>query len=267
MRVPIRFLIATAAFLGGGLLLAGYAFASHRAGTLHTCVSSTGAIKVAANCQAKETAVVLVTDEALTAIEARLAAVEADNTSLKSRVGALETRVGTLESTLAGVARSGNTLTFAGMNLQVMNGAGKTESTNGLGNLIIGYNEEDRDFPSSRSGSHNLVVGDLHTYSSYGGLVVGRANTLTGPFASVTGENNAATGGGSSVSGGYGNLASGNYASVSGGQGNTASSLGSSVSGGARNAAAGLYSSVSGGLDRAVDHPYDWRAGLLFQDQ
>lgn len=49
------------------------------------------------------------------------------------------------------------------MNLQVINGEGATADTaNGLGNLIVGYNE-DTDVPSDRSGSHNLVVGEDHT--------------------------------------------------------------------------------------------------------
>lgn len=147
-------------------------------------------------------------------------------------MAALETRVATLESTLSGVSRTGNNLTFAGMNLQLVNGEGQTQTTNGLGNLIIGYNEDDRDFPGTRTGSHNLMVGELHTYSSYSGLVVGRSNTLAAPFGSVTGQRNASTGYGSSVSGGYNNLASGPSSSVSGGEGNTAASLASSVSGG-----------------------------------
>src|SRR4051794_13912737 len=54
----------------------------------------------------------------------------------------LRHRVTALKATLAGVSRVGHTLRFIGMNLQVEDGRGSTGGlTNGLGNLIIGYNE------------------------------------------------------------------------------------------------------------------------------
>ena len=37
-------------------------------------------------------------------------------------------------------------------------------SPRGLGNLVIGYNEDSGD--DDRSGSHNLIVGGYHSYSS-----------------------------------------------------------------------------------------------------
>ena len=49
---------------------------------------------------------------------------------------------------------------------------------NGKGNLIIGYNEPERFYPPGvpdigRTGSHNLVVGPGHGYTSGAGIVVG----------------------------------------------------------------------------------------------
>ena len=89
-------------------------------------------------------------------------------------------------------------------------------------------------FTRSLSGSHNVVIGSGHGYSSFGGMVVGEANLITGKFAVVSaGAANTASGDYGGVSAGGSNTASGGYSGVSGGFGNTASgSFGSSVSGG-----------------------------------
>jgi hypothetical protein len=170
---------------------------------------------------------------------------------------------------------------LAGVNLQVVNGAGSTESTNGLGNLIVGYDEyrgitgETVSFCSrhplypevdqttceatggtwysytyteDNTGSHNLVIGKYNNYTSYGGLVVGFYNSIRGPYATVTaGRYNKAIGSHSSVSGGRNNLSGTQNSSVSGGQNNYATGNSSSISGGSRGYAAGSFSSVSGG--------------------
>ncbi|HIN41026.1 MAG TPA: hypothetical protein EYM86_01045 [Flavobacteriales bacterium] len=139
------------------------------------------------------------------------------------------------------------TVLISGANLQVVNGDGMTDvGVNGTGNIIIGYNEDNGDV---KSGSHNLVVGKNHTYSSYGGIVLGIDNSIEGAYSSVSGgRNNTASAYNSSVSGGWQNTASGNYSSVSGGYFNTASGLGSFVLGGLYNTASGNYSSASGGF-------------------
>ena len=85
------------------------------------------------------------------------------------------------------------------------------EILTGLGNLIVGYNGRLRFrslVPEVRTGSYNLVVGDFHSYSSFGGFVAGEFNAITGAQASV--------------SGGHRNLASGEVASASGGRGREA---------------------------------------------
>ena len=54
----------------------------------------------------------------------------------------------------------------------------------------------------TKFGSHNLIVGGNHSYSSYGGFVAGDTNTISGPYATVTGGSKCATGDAASVSGG-----------------------------------------------------------------
>jgi hypothetical protein len=137
-------------------------------------------------------------------------------------------------------------LIFEGVNVHVRSGAGSTNdgtseedpatALTGLGNLVIGYNETLDSL--ERNGSHNLVVGSLHAYSSWGGFVAGLANSITAPSASVSGGHlNTAAGNSASVSGGVSNTAEGEGASVSGGLGNRANGVGASVSGGELNRA------------------------------
>ncbi len=182
----------------------------------------------------------------------------------QTTVDALEARIAALEALFAGVTRAGDDITISGANVHIVSGSGTTDgAVNGLGNLIVGYNEL-RGSSDDRTGSHNIVVGKEQNYSSYGGLVAGLFNTISGPYASVSGGYyNEATGDSSSVSGGWDNVASnlyssvsggsfneasGDYSSVSGGWFNVASDYGSSVSGGNQNTASGNYSSVSGGI-------------------
>jgi len=200
----------------------------------------------------------------LAAAEGRIDTLEAGNTALTADLATAEGRVGALETTLAGVSRDGDLLTFEGMNVQVTNGEGRTASTNGLGNLIVGYHEDHTTndcqpsaddcqyvgdgVADSRSGSHMLIVGVDHAYTSYGGIVAGQNNTTSGFFASVTGGiRNTASGGNASVTGGIRNTASGANASVTGGLGNTASGGNASVTGGVENIASGDSGSVTGG--------------------
>ena len=175
--------------------------------------------------------------------------------TLAERVTTLQTSVTTLEVALAAAqARLGclhmdgpSDLVVEGCNLHVRSGTGSTfAAVNGLGNLIVGYNEN----PDAveRTGSHNVVIGPQHRYTSYGGLIAGGGNSVTAPYASVTGGTlNTASGFVSSVSGGTANTASGEAASVSGGAGNVASGFVASVSGGDGNTASDVTASVCGG--------------------
>lgn len=73
-------------------------------------------------------------------------------------------------------------LVVDGCNLHVQNGVGQTGTINSYGNLIIGYNKNE---VSTRTGSHNLILGDLHEYTSTGGIVSGTENTLSAPGATI----------------------------------------------------------------------------------
>ena len=225
-----------------------------------------------------------------------LAAMEAEVTSLKSRADALgkadETMqaqmdnlialnvpqlsvdVQSLTERLAGVTRNGDTLKFDAMNIQLTSGGGATDAkVNGLGNLIIGYDEKITPFlegdkpESEKSGSHNLIVGKGHNYAGYGGIVAGRDNVVAGNYGMAAGTRNQALGDFSSVTGGQLNTAAGWYASVSGGFRNLASENSASVSGGQLNVAAGAASSVGGGFQVRAQGNSNWAAGRLFQRQ
>ncbi len=113
-------------------------------------------------------------------------------------------------------------ISFVGANLNILSGSGDTQTLNGLGNLIIGYNDNDGDL---RSGSHNLVIGDKHSYSSFGGLVAGFDNSLSGDSASITGgRSNSAAGAYTIVAGGLDNQANGDTSAIGGGNGKTTNS-------------------------------------------
>jgi len=159
----------------------------------------------------------------------------------------------------------GNEVYFTACNVNVRDGSGSTAGpVNALGNLVVGYNEG---VPASKSGSHNLVVGNDHTYSNYGGIVGGAANTVSGPYASVTGGRfNTASGVGASVTGGDANTATGDLSSIQGGSVNFATGVWSSVSGGIYNEANGGFATVSGGNDRTAPGDHDWVGGGLFED-
>lgn len=137
------------------------------------------------------------------------------------------------------------TIQFSGANVQILSGAGRTDATNGVGNLIIGYDEE----PKEQTGSHNLILGQRQNYTSFAAVVGGFQNSATGPYSDVFGNANVASGGISSVTGGESNEASGSVTSVFGGQLNTASGNRSSVAGGTGNSATGGLSSVTGGSE------------------
>jgi hypothetical protein len=179
----------------------------------------------------------------------------------------LHNRLMVVEGRTRYISVIGSDTYFDSTNVHIRNGVGATNTTNGMGNLIISYNE---DLGSDRWGSHNLVVGYAHEYTSYGGIVAGRNNSIRAPHASITGgAMNIASGRSSSVTGGEENAASGESASVTGGHGNRASGYKASVTGGQGNDAAALSSTVSGGKFRDIlntgDH--DWRAGNLYEDQ
>lgn len=111
---------------------------------------------------------------------------------------------------------------FRGVNIHVQSGSNATaDTTSGLGNLIIGYNEpnpNEANPTQARLGAHNLVGGSQNGFTSYGGLVLGIANKVTGTYASVvSGNTNTASGVNAAVVGGNGNTAGGDRSVVYGG--------------------------------------------------
>lgn len=117
-----------------------------------------------------------------------------------ARLHALEQKTQAMRHTLVEGRPS---VVFEKVNVHVRNGYGKTLGQNGLGNLVIGYNERTRGLPTRRGGSHNVVIGMAHSYTSVAGLVAGFENRITAPFATVTGgRRNTAAGLASSISGG-----------------------------------------------------------------
>jgi hypothetical protein len=169
--------------------------------------------------------------------------------------GTLDQRVAVLEGKLARVfvVNGGNDLVISGANLNIVNGLGDTQTANGLGNLIVGYNEARGGGQDSRGGSHNLVLGQRSNYKSFGGLIGGFRNEIAAPFCVVlTGSDCFAENWYGSVQGGFANEASGVYSCVGGGYVNEAN---------------GTNSTVSGGFAHTVTGQYDWQAGSLFQTQ
>ncbi len=171
---------------------------------------------------------------------------------LEDRLEELETLLASARietGTINGLA--GPHLIFEGINLHIQDGSGVTivEPPTGLGNLVVGYNEEPPSLlAGERSGSNNLIVGSLHRYSHAGGFVAGTWNTISERFATVTGgRSNTASGRQSTVCGGNQNLASSQECSVSGGAANEATDFWATVGGGHSNKATGRFSSVSGG--------------------
>ena len=75
------------------------------------------------------------------------------------------------------------TVRITGINVQVVNGLGSTDTMNGTGNIVVGYNELGNPDGDDRTGSHNIVGGRRNTHASFGGLVVGDGNAVTGRFS------------------------------------------------------------------------------------
>ena len=131
---------------------------------------------------------------------------------LNARIDPIETK--TADMSIVHLTYDGTsykTVRFSHVNVQIVNGTGATDRAQngqllgeGLGNLIIGYNERTyQTSPSHRTGYHNLIVGKRNDYTSYGGAVFGEFNRITKKFATVTG--------------GYDNKATKPYSSISGG--------------------------------------------------
>jgi hypothetical protein len=219
-------------------------------------------------------------------------------TSIPNRVAELEAMVADLQSKLldlqAKLACVSNTsdhqdVYFDGCNVHVRNGLGGTDSVNGYGNLIVGYDEATVSGPGSapfvcsdgayqdydsctgaggtwargqKTGSHNLVVGSGHSYTQSAGVVFGAGNAVNRFAATVVGGYfNVASGQGSSTTAGLLNRSIGSYSSVTGGDTNWAYGSLSSISGGNGGQANGAQSSISGGWVNVTQAQYSSISG------
>ncbi len=233
----------------------------------------------------------------ISALETAQKTSSADIASLISNVTVLNSKTRYLTT---GLDRNGYPASyFTACNVYIQNGLGSTSGipsdpfllkgenpiTNGLGNLIIGYNEPaPYDNPTGShpingqyNGSHNLIIGEGNQYNSICSMIGGTGDYSAAPFASVlNGSNNGALALNSTVCGGVANtvtnisgtvlagaenVASGPFSSVSGGNQNNAFGGFSSVSGGVVDTAYGDYSSVSGGGSIKLFSLEGWAGG------
>ena len=215
-------------------------------------------------------------------LESLVSQLHSQNLTLNDRVTQLESKVSTLNtltdaqseilshitieylgtggSTPDGDMEVVKTIRFTGVNVQIVNGLGVTNgnlnnpdsytdyTVNGLGNLIVGYDEFRSSGGNNKSGSHNIVGGTKAWYSAFGSLVTGRQGKVTAPWAVVVGGNtNTADGVTSAVIGGDGNFATGLKAIVVGGRSNQSTYIWSTIVGGRNNVANGAKACIIGG--------------------
>jgi hypothetical protein len=212
--------------------------------------------------------------DAITALQALVNSQAATIHTLQAQVQSLQSNsVLALDGKLGLTTVDGYpTVQFTAVNVRIVNGTGSTQSTNGLGNLTLGYNEADGDAPmfcslgqygvdwevctnhggryarNQRTGSHNLIVGRSNAYTAWGGLVGGLKNVVSGGYSAVLGGTlQRASGDDSTVAGGRKNAAEDSFASVAGGEENTAGGIGSIVAGGRNNFASGADAAIAGG--------------------
>ncbi len=222
----------------------------------------------------------------------RVIALEAIVTALQAQIADLQSRLDTVETNTAlqmdgHVRVDSNTINgapgphviFQGVNVHIQNGEGRTRSSgSGLGNLIVGYNEEPSTFePGDRGGSHNLILGRNHKYLAAGGIANGwgaelRANASAALAAdeniidrsysaSIGGWGNYIIGRGVTI-GGKDNTIYGNRSVIVGGQNNTTGEIDTSLGlyttivGGSEHIATGDYSSISGGWRHTTSGDY-----------
>jgi hypothetical protein len=187
----------------------------------------------------------------LDSIEGAPYATEAEIVALTDDVSVLQAFVEPL-SPFVTVDVAASAVIFDGVNLHVRNGLGSTETVNGLGNLVVGYDEPPFADPSLsvKTGSHNVVLGTGHNYLSYGGFVSGENSEILGEHACLLGGiENTALGNHAVVIGGSGNSSNNSMAVIAGGQDNTAIEGHSAVLGGQQNHANGEYAVVVGGSE------------------
>ena len=120
-------------------------------------------------------------------LKARVASLEATVSALQAQVAAIQSNHSLLLGPFVNVDPNpevgviGPHIIFSGANIHIVSGSGATNdhgNPTGLGNLIIGYDEDPSVIPAlplspgDRGGSHNLVIGRANrfTRAAFGGL-------------------------------------------------------------------------------------------------
>ncbi|MBV1911970.1 MAG: hypothetical protein KUG78_21955 [Kangiellaceae bacterium] len=227
---------------------------------------------------------IAVLSSSLNALTASISELETSNTSLQAEVDALtaDSVVGLATVLTVGTDNQGNAAAiFSGVNLHINNGEGAVDNgdpftINGLGNLVIGYDEQTSIRGAScslgihptqeicennneiwsethKSGSHNIVLGPYHNYSRYAGLITGKANVVAGDYSIVGGISNTANNQFTTVIGGEGNTVQGLAGSAFGGAFNSVYGDKNSTLGGTENTVYGQYSTITGGRENFVE--------------
>ena len=108
---------------------------------------------------------VAVLEAALDAATGTVGQLQADLDAANAEINQLQSRVADVEGKLTCVSYDvvDSNLIFRGCNVHVQNDLGSTNSANGLGNLVIGYNADVLQ-NLNRGGSHNLILGDEQSY-------------------------------------------------------------------------------------------------------
>ncbi len=224
--------------------------------------------------------------ESLALLTERITSLENENLELNESVTALQQDNSLMQNFITEVLpyiegtldeQGHSTIVFSDVNVHINNGQDSVNQINGRGNLIVGYNQRigsSRAFcttmdnlesayttqndceanagiwgtAAQKLGSHNLLIGDGHSYTQFGALISGFNNVAAGAYTTISGgERNLANGVYSSISGGLVNITNGEHSSVSGGQANKATGGQSSISGGFGNSSTGDTSSIAGG--------------------
>ena len=180
-------------------------------------------------------------------MQATILTLQAEVTALQGEVDSLEAGLVPGLANYVTVDNDAGQVVFSGANVHINNGLSSSYSTNGLGNLIVGFNEDSPNADLLRTGSHNLVMGVTNDYTGASSIVTGQSNKMYATEAIVTGVNNFVSGIRSAVIGGNNNSAGGEMCVVIAGQSNDAVGSSAAVIGGNDNTASGVHSLVAGG--------------------
>lgn len=212
--------------------------------------------------QRVDTLETLVADQAavIAALQSQITALQAEVTTLTDDVAAVQSRVATVEDvtdTMTLTSIDGYpSLVVEGVNLHLRNGLGSTNTDNGTGNLIVGYNElRAAPLENIRTGSHLVITGREQNYTGSSGFIGGYKNSSNADYGAILGGmENETFGLAPVVVGGLFNTA-GNpndpndafYAVAVGGYNNIAMARGSAILAGQNNVTLGDSSGIMAG--------------------